>query len=152
MKGSHLALIGFASSLLWMAPARADEMVELRVETVLATDSSKEVDNRLNDMRPQLKEFRYSSYRLVQEERRRVNFGKQADFSLPGGRFLQVIPKAYNGDDGRIELQVMLMGGTSPTSLMSTLLSIRNHGMVFVGGPKHQGGTLIIRIGATADE
>jgi len=45
-----------------------------------------------------------------------------------------------------------LMEGTTPTPLMNTLLSIRNHGMVFFGGPKHQEGTLIIRIGATADE
>lgn len=150
MKVSRIALLGFAGTLLWVAAARAGEMVELRVETVLATDSSKEVDNRLNDIRPQLKEFRYASYRLVQEERRRVDWGKQADFSLPGGRFLQVIPKAYS--DERIALQVMLMEGTSPTPLMSTLLSIRNHGMVFVGGRRHQEGTLIIRIGATADK
>jgi hypothetical protein len=47
---------------------------------------------------------------------------------------------------------VMLIEGTTPTPLMNTLLRIRNHGMVFVGGPTHQEGTLIIRIGATADE
>jgi hypothetical protein len=150
MKVSRVALLGFAGTLLWVAAARAGEMVELRVETVLATDSSKEVDNRLNDIRPQLKEFRYESYRLVQEERRRVDWGKQADFSLPGGRFLQVIPKAYN--DERIALQVMLMGGASPTPMIDAVLSIRNHGMLFVAGPKHQEGTLIIRIGAAADE
>jgi hypothetical protein len=45
----------------------------------------------------------------------------------------------------------MLMEGTTPTPLMSTLLSIRNHGMLLVGGPKHQAGTLIIRIGATTE-
>jgi hypothetical protein len=150
MKVSRAALLGFAGTLLWVAAARAGEMVELRVETVLATDSSKEVDNRLNDIRPQLKEFRYASYRLVQEERRLVDWGKQANFSLPGGRFLQVIPKAYN--DERIALQVMLMGGASPTPMIDAVLSIRNHGMLFVAGPKHQEGTLIIRIGATADK
>jgi len=150
MKVSRAALLGFAGTLLWVAAARAGEMVELRVETVLATDSSKEVDNRLNDIRPQLKEFRYASYRLVQEERRLVDWGKQANFSLPGGRFHQVIPKAYN--DERIALQVMLMGGASPTPMIDAVLSIRNHGMLFVAGPKHQEGTLIIRIGATADK
>jgi hypothetical protein len=146
----RLALFCFASALLWALQAIAGEMVELRVETVLATNSSKEFDNRLTDIRPQLSEFRFSSYQLVQEERRHVGWGKQADFFLPGGRFLQVVPKEYTNK--RIALQVMLMEGTTPTPLMNTLLSIRNHGTVFVGGRKHQEGMLIIRIGATADE
>ncbi len=150
MTVSRFALFCFASALLWALQAIAGEMVELRVETVLATNSSKEFDNRLTDIRPQLSEFRFSSYQLVQEERRRVDWGKQADFFLPGGRFLQVVPKEYTNK--RIALQVMLMEGTSPTPLMNTLLSIRNHGTVFVGGRKHQEGMLIIRIGATADE
>ena len=150
MTVSRLALFCFASALLWALQAIAGEMVELRVETVLATDSSKEFDTRLTDIRPQLNRFRYSSYRLVQEERRRVDWGKQANFSLPGGRFLQVVPKEYTNK--RIALQVMLMEGTTPTPLMNTLLSIRNHGTVYFGGRKHQEGMLIIRIGATADE
>jgi hypothetical protein len=150
MTASRLALFCFTSALLVAFRAVAGETVELRVETVLATDSSKEVDSRLDDMRPQLDKFRYSSYRLVQEERRLVDWGKQADFFLPGGRFLQVVPKGYINK--RIALQVMLIEGTDPTPLMDTLLSIRNHGTLFVGGRKHQGGTLIIRIGAVADE
>lgn len=150
MTASRLTLFCFASVLLCAFEVVAGEMVELRVETVLATDSSKEFDNRLDDIRPQLDKFRYSSYRLVQEERRRVDWGKQADFFLPGGRFLQVVPKGYVNK--RIALQVMLMEGATPTPLVDTRLSIRNHGVVFFGGSKHQGGTLIIRIGAVADE
>lgn len=139
-----------AGALLWVAHAVAGEMVELRIETVLATNGSQDFDDRLTDIRPQLSAFRYSSYQLVQEERRRVGWGTRADFSLPGGRFLQVVPKAYVNE--RIALQVMLMEGATPTPLMSTALSIRNHGTLFVGGRKHQEGMLIIRIGATAEE
>ena len=151
MRPSRLALGCFASVLLlWACQTVASEMVELRIETVLATNSSQDFDNRLTDMRPQLRAFRYSSYRLVQEERRRVGWGTQADFLLPGGRFLQVVPKEYANE--RIALQVMLLEGTTPTPLMNTSLSIRNHGNLFVGGRKHQEGMLIIRIGAAADE
>lgn len=140
------AIIGL---LLLASSASADDMINLRVETVLATDTSQEFDNRLTGMRSQLLAFRYSAYRLVQEEHRKVGFGKQANFSLPGGRFLQVVPKEYV--HGQIALQVMLMEGTSPSPLMNTLLSIPNRGTLFVGGQKHQGGTLIIRIGASTD-
>jgi hypothetical protein len=137
--------------LLYASLAVAGEMVELRIETVLATNSVQDSDKRLpDDMRRQLREFRYKSYRLVQEERRRVGWGTRADFMLPGGRFLQVVPKQYA--DERIALQVMLMEGPSPTPLMNTALSIRNHGTLFFGGRRYQDGTLIIRIGAIAEE
>jgi hypothetical protein len=129
-------------------------MVELRVETVLATDSlvdpPQNPDTSLEDIRQQLSDFRFKSYRLVQKELRQVGWGKQADFLLPGGRFLQVVPKRYANE--RIALQVMLMEGSLPTPLVDTSLSIRNHGTLLFAGPRHQRGTLIIRIGAAAEE
>jgi hypothetical protein len=150
MRMRPLALLCFAGTLLWALHAIAGEMVEVRIDTVLATNASKDFDTRLQDMRRQLSIFRYSSYRLVQEERRQVSWGKQVDFLLPGGRFLQVVPKAYI--DERIALQVMLMEGSTPTSLMSTDIRIPNHGVLFIGGRTHQEGTLIIRIGVAAEE
>lgn len=63
---------------------------------------------------------------------------------------LQVVPKQFA--DERIALQVIIMEGTSPTPLMNTALSIKNHGTLFFGGRRHQEGTLIIRIGATAED
>jgi hypothetical protein len=149
MSPFRLALICFAIALLWALQALANE-VELRVETVLATNSSSGFDPRLNDIRPQLMSFHYSSYRLVQEERRRVRWGKQADFFLPGGRFLQVVPKEFINQ--RIALQIMLMEGTTPTSLMNASLSFPNNGTVFFGGRRHHDGVLIIRIGAAAKD
>ncbi|MGH7965287.1 MAG: hypothetical protein ACRERD_26330 [Candidatus Binatia bacterium] len=145
-----LMLYCVMNALLPTLQAAAGDTVELRIETVLASDSSQEFDDRLTDSRNQWKNFRYSSYQLVQEERRHVGWGKRADFFLPGGRLLQVVPKEQNNN--RISLQVMLMEGTTPTPLMSTSLLIPNHGTLFVGGRKHQEGTLIIRIGAIADE
>jgi hypothetical protein len=150
MRLSHVALCCVASALWWVSQALAGETVELRIDTVLATNASQDFDARLIEIRPQLRAFRYSSYRLVQEERRRVGWGTQADFNLPGGRFLQVVPKGYANE--RIVLQVMLIEGTTPTPLMNTSLSIRNHGNFLVGGRKHQEGMLIIRIGAVAEE
>ena len=138
------------SVLLPTLQAIAEEMVELRIETVLATDVVEKLDDRLTGMRKQLDAFRYSSYRLVQEERRRVSYGKEANFLLPGGRLLQVVPKQHTND--KISLQVMLMEGATPTPLMNTSLLIPNHGMFFVGGPKHAAGALIIRIGAAVSE
>ncbi len=150
MRSSPWFLSCIVSALLGVSLAFAGETVELRIETVLASNASPYFDRRLEDIRRQLGVFRYKSYRLVQEERRRVGWGSQVDFSLPGGRILQVVPKQFADD--RIALQVMIMEGASPTPLMNTALSIKNHGTLFFGGRRHQDGTLIIRIGATADE
>jgi hypothetical protein len=150
MRSSPLLLCCVAYALFRTALAFAGETVELRIETVLATNASPYFDARLEDIRRQLGAFRYKSYRLVQEERRKVGWGTQADFSLPGGRTLQVVPKQLVEE--RIALEVMIMEGTSPTPLMNTALSIKNHGTLFFGGRRHQDGTLIIRIGAAADE
>lgn len=150
MKGAPFILCCVAGVLLVIAPVFAGETVELRVETVLASNASPYFDARLEDIRRQLGSFRYKSYRLVQEDRRKVGWGNQADFTLPGGRILQVVPRGF--EDERIALQVMLMEGTSPTPFMNTELSIKNHGTLFFGGRRHQAGTLIIRIGATTAE
>jgi len=150
VSSSRLASFCFTLALLWALQALASE-VELRVETVLATNSSTEFDNRLTDMKSQLERtFHYSSYHLVQEVHRKVNWGHQEDFSLPGGRLLQIIPKGYTNH--RIALQVMLMEGSTPSPLMNASLSFPNNGMVFFAGRKHQSGILIIRIGAAATE
>ncbi|MCS6927694.1 MAG: hypothetical protein NZ578_17525 [Candidatus Binatia bacterium] len=140
----------FAATLVWVLQAVAGDMVEVRIDTVLATNASHDFDTRLGDMRRQLSAFRFSSYRLVQEERRQVGWGKQADFLLPGGRFLQVVPKGYVNE--QIALHVMLMEGSTPTSLMSTDVRMPNPGALFIAGRPHQEGTLIIRIGVAASD
>lgn len=150
MRNAPFTLCCVASALMVASLVFAGDTVELRIETVLASNTSPYFDTRLEDIRRQLGAFRYKSYRLVQEERRRVGWGKQADFTLPGGRMLQVVPKQFA--DERIALQVIIMEGTSPTPLMNTALSIKNHGTLFFGGRRHQEGTLIIRIGATAED
>jgi len=150
MRGSTFRLCGVAGALIIIAPVFAGETVDLRIETVLASNASPYFDARLEDIRRQLGSFRYKSYRLVQEERRSVGWGNQADFTLPGGRILQVVPKQF--ENGRIALQVMILEGTSPTPFMNTAISIKNHGTLFFGGRRHQEGTLIIRIGAAAEE
>lgn len=150
MKDTPFILCCIAGALMIASVVFAGDTVELRIETVLASNTSPYFDTRLEDIRRQLGAFPYKSYRLVQEERRKVGWGTQADFTLPGGRMLQVVPKEFENE--RIALQVIILEGTSPTPLMNTALSIRNHGTLFFGGRRHQEGILIIRIGAAAEE
>ena len=147
MSSYRLAQVCFVLTVLWALHAFADE-VELHVETVLASNSSQDIDDRLKELTPFLvNTFSYSSYRLVQEVRQQVQWGEHIKFFLPGERMMQVIPKAYK--DHRIALQVMLREGTNPTSLLNASFLFPNNGTIFFAGRKHQDGVLIIRIGAT---
>jgi hypothetical protein len=150
MTPHRLAQLGFTLAFLWALHALAEE-VELHIETVLATNSGKGVDTRLEDLKPVLiRTFRYTSYRLVQEVRQQARWGEEIKVALPGERQMQVIPKAY--EHHRISLQVMLREGTNPTSFLNASLSFPNNGAIFFAGRKHQDGVLIIRIGATTKE
>ena len=132
------------------SPQSVSETVTVHVETILATNSKEPVDDRLTDIRTRLGAFRYSSYKLVQEKSQLVSWGKKASFTLPGGRFLQVVARAYANE--RIGLQLMFLEGGTPTPLMSTTLNIRNRGKLYIGGGReHQDGMLILRIGATTE-
>ncbi|MGH7858042.1 MAG: hypothetical protein ACREQY_12005 [Candidatus Binatia bacterium] len=138
-----VVLLGFG------ALALAQEHVALRVRTVLATDTGSEFDARLDQHRQQLKGlFRYSSYRLVKEEERRCPWGSPNSFEIPGGRYLQVLPIGYKNE--RVKLKVILIeSGNAP---LDTDFSLPNHGNIWVGGPKHPDGVLLISIGAEADK
>jgi hypothetical protein len=150
MNPHRLAQLCFTLTLMWALHALAEE-VELHIETVLATNSSKGFDARLQDLKPLLvRTFRYSSYRLVQEIRQQARWGEEIKVALPGERYMQVIPKAY--ERHRISLQVMLREGANPTSLLNASLSFPDSGTIFFAGRKQKDGVLIIRIGATAKE
>jgi hypothetical protein len=150
MTPHRLAQLCFAVALLWALHALAEE-VELHIETVLANNSSKRIDARLQDLKPLLvRTFHYSSYRLVQDIRQQARWGEEMKVALPGDRQMQIIPKAYEGK--RISLQVIFREGTNPTSLLNASLSFPASGTIVFAGRKQKDGVLIIRLGATVKE
>jgi hypothetical protein len=123
----------------------AGDGVEVRIDTVLASHSGHAFDSALISLQQPFRSlFPYSSYRLVQGERRLVGWKREEQFLLPGGRYLVVVPRGIQND--RVSLNVMLIQGTRP--LVNTVLSLKNHGTFLVGGPQYGGGVLIIAIGA----
>jgi len=134
-----LAVLPFAFA------AWAQDTVALEVGTVLATNSSSQIDEELASIRGQLERlFQYSSYRLMKQEQSDVSCGKPASFEIPGGRHLLVMAKDTRG--GRVSLNVALM--KERRVLMRTDLTLGKRGTIMVGGPRYENGVLIIWIGA----
>lgn len=142
-------LLPFVAALVVLpvaaASGHAQERVALEVGTVLATNSSNQIDAQLASVRDQLERlFQYTSYRLVKQETSDVSCGKPASFEIPGGRRLQVMAKDTRG--GRVSLNVALMKDRHV--LMRTDLTLGKRGTIMVGGPRFENGVLIIWIGA----
>ena len=119
--------------------------VEVRIDTVLASNSGQAFDSSLVALQQPFRSlFPYSSFRLIQNERRLVGWKREERFLLPGGRYLVVTPRGLQND--RVSLNLMLIQGTRP--LVNTVLSLKNHGTFLVGGPHYGEGVLIIAVGA----
>ena len=125
-------------------PGTHDDEVEMRIDTVLASNAGTSFEAPAALRQPFVGLFPYSSYRLLQGEERRVAWRREAEFLLPGGRYLVVVPRGYK--DGRVLLNVMLIAGTRP--LVNTALALKNHGVFLMAGPRYQEGILVIAIGA----
>lgn len=141
--------LGLMVLVLAIAPSATAEMlrsvVAVKVDSVIAADTNQGFDTRLGPMSQQLEHaFRYSSYRLLSHQESETQCGQPVTFTLPGGRILQVEPRAVQGN--MIDLAVVLFQGERPT--MSTELQLMNHAMLLLGGPRYKQGMLIISIGA----
>lgn len=99
-------------------------------------------------LRESLRMFPYSSYRLIQHESRPVSMAKMVEFPVPGERHLLVQPTEFK--NGRVALHVMLMQGRK--ILVNTALKLRDGGEFVVAGPHHEGGVLILAIGAAMEK
>lgn len=133
-----------------LAPALAagedGTSVQLRVGCVLASNSGREFDARLQELKPRFARFfRYTSYYLVKESREKVSLGGRMIFEVPGGRYLMLLPKERNSD-GSVLMKVVLLEGSRP--IVNTSVSLREHGTFLVGGPQTNDGALILAIGA----
>jgi hypothetical protein len=148
------SLLVLFASLAVLAPiaqaeeplAAGDDAVELRIDTVLASNTGTTFDSALASLRqPFVGLFPYSSYRLLQGEQRRLDWRCEAEFLLPGGRSLVIVPRGFKDD--RVLLNVMLIAGARP--LVNTALALKNHGVFLMAGPHYEEGVLIIAIAAS---
>jgi hypothetical protein len=142
LAASCLVVAGAAVAEMLTTP---DEGIEVRIDTVLAGNSEKGFDPALRPLKQPFRAlFPYSSYRLVQGERRMAAWRREEQFMLPGQRYLVIIPRGIQGD--RVSLSLMLIQGSRP--LLNTVLSLKNNGTFLVAGPRYNDGVLIFAINA----
>ena len=136
---SLIALQDFAG-----AAEKNPQSVLVTIRSILAENKNDEFDAKLKGMEQQLKSLKYRSYRSLKDDSKSVPWQGTQTFDIPGGRTLTVVPQEFQ--DNRIALKVRLTQGDKP--VVDTTVKIPNKGNFILGGPPHEGGTLVLSISA----
>lgn len=125
---------------------RAEPEIRITVKTVLASQEAEFADPRLSDLIRELKTiFKYSSYRLLSQNRMNLKMKETGQASLPEERILKITPSKIAGN--RVELQLAI--SRKENQIFQTVIQLMNRGAVTVGGPTYKGGYLLFNISAS---
>ena len=138
---SLIVLTGMVSSPVW-----AKSNIDIAVRAVLASQGSEYLDPKLSDLVDELKSvFRYSSYRLLGENRLNLALKETGMVSLPGERILKIRPSQITGH--RVELELVIFKKNK--EIFQTITQLLNKSSIIVGGPKYKDGYLLFNIFAS---
>lgn len=129
--------------LLTCSPLFAAPDIGIRVKTILASQDSAHVDPQLKKLVGELKSvFRYTSYRLLSENRLRLQITQTGTVALPGNRILRITPTGIRGK--RAELNLVILKNNR--QIFQTSIQLLNRKSITIGGPRHKKGILLLNI------
>ena len=124
-------------------PVWAERNINIVVKAVLASQGPEYFDPRLSALTKELQSvFRYSSYRLLSENRMDLAMRETGMVSLPGDRVLKITPMQITGN--RVELQLVIL--KKKKEIFQTVSQLLNHSSIVVGGPQYKDGYLLFYI------
>lgn len=133
-----------AAFLMMFSPAvsvRADETAKFHITFLVASNEGNDFNLVNDDYRDQLlKLFSYTSYKQIDDVLKDLERSKREVIELPDGYQLMLTLQVV--EKGRVQVQAMIRKGNQ--QYLDTVVSILRPGVVFLGGPPAQGGTLII--------
>jgi hypothetical protein len=143
----HFSFLLFLTVATVRAAEKNPQSVQVTIGTILVSNQHDEFDPKLKSMEKQLRVLKYRSYRLLRDETQNVPWQGNKVFEIPGGRSLTVVPQEFQNN--RIALKVRLTERDKP--LLDTTVTVPNKGnFLYLGGPPHEGGNLVLSISAAA--
>jgi hypothetical protein len=146
-----VALCVLSAPLQALAQAEHPRSIVIRVDSVLAANTGKGMDQQLSSSvigRSLKTLFEYTTYRLIMHQEQQTRCGRMVVFEMPGGRILHIAPSSVL--DNMISMEIVLFDGARP--FMITDLKLMNHAMLVVGGPHYREGMLITMISTDAPD
>ena len=129
--------------LLTGDPTWAEPKIQIDVKTILASQDTDYIEPQLSDLAQELQSiFKYSSYRLLAEDKMNLAMNQTGSSALPGDRVLKIRPQKIEGDRVTLQLEIFKKG----RSIFKTVIQLLNRGSITVGGPKYKKGYLLFNI------
>jgi hypothetical protein len=127
-------------------PSMAPAKVQTRVRVIEASNVGSVIDPSLRDLHGQFGSlFRYTSYRLLRDERLKLSSNQPASFPLHEGRSIEITQVGLQAN--LVELRVRIKRGG--TDILNTQVRLSPGRTVLIGGPKHGEGVVILALSAT---
>ncbi|MCP4664757.1 MAG: hypothetical protein GY849_00185 [Deltaproteobacteria bacterium] len=139
-----IAILLFVFLLEALAGAAwAGSRINIIVKTVLASQGASFIDPGLSSLTQDLQSvFRYSSYRLLSQDRMSLKLNQTGTTTLPGKRMLKITPLRISGNRVALRLAIHKKG----RQIFETAIQLLNRGRITVGGPKYKGGYLLFNV------
>ncbi|RLC23808.1 MAG: hypothetical protein DRH93_06280 [Deltaproteobacteria bacterium] len=128
-------------------PALAKTKILTHVKVIHASTGPRYVDPGLKKIIPELKSvFKYTSYRLLKDQRLDQHFHQKDRVNLPGKRTLIIMPSDMEGK--RIRYQITIK--KNKRSVFQTRVLLKNNSSITIGGPQFNDGVLLFNISGSA--
>lgn len=138
------AAAAIVASLAWSG-AHAESRTTIEISTILASRDNGNFDARLASLRPQLKQMRFRTVRLLNKDIRALHgVGGQVGMDLPGRRYLHITTREHTPD--HLRLHILLNEDNHP--VVNTDVKLCHGSPVVIGGPRDDAGVLVIAIAA----
>jgi RNA polymerase sigma-70 factor (ECF subfamily) len=151
-----LAALGALFALMAAPLAAEAQVVRFGARVLLGADGPPPVnvrlapparDERLEAFIPKLRQlFRYREYYSLERYRVEVPVGTLQSWSVPGDRWLELLPESVAGDTVRMRLKLV----RGPVVELVTDIRAARGNPAVIGGPRHGDGVLIIIVWANA--
>ena len=133
-----------ASSLI-PSLAEAFTGLNVKVEVIKADQNSKEIDPELTDLVKELGPLlNFTGFSLLKKTETRLNVKQKQEIILSTDRLLELQFLEFSNNQARLQIRIM----EKNKETFRTVLLLVDKGSALIGGPPHEGGVLLLRIGA----
>ncbi|MEA2064172.1 MAG: hypothetical protein U9P14_10770, partial [Gemmatimonadota bacterium] len=110
-------------------------------------NSGRGTDSRLKDVKADLEQLKYDTFRLAEENKIECAVGQEIKIDLLGKNRLLVQHQGSKGD--RIRLAIRLSPAKPSERAVDTVMLVRDGGTFLIGGPAFGKGVLILALTAS---
>jgi len=144
--GKKLVPILWCLGFILFGPAHVPAFsgLQVNVEVIQADRSSTVIDPELKDLVKELSPvLNFSGFSLLKKSEIRLKSKEKGEVLLSSGRMLEFQFLGFEDKHARLLVRIVEKGQET----FRTILLLVNKGSILIGGPPHESGVLLLRIG-----